>query len=86
MPTRYPLPPAELVADLHELARRLPRTDRVSVGFPGVVRDGRVVTTPGKAGRVFRRELNAGGREYWVAPPGTARPRIPRGVGTWPPG
>jgi HEAT repeat protein len=42
-----------------------------------VIRDGRVVATPGKAGRVFRREMSAGGREYWVAPPGTARPRIP---------
>jgi HEAT repeats len=42
-----------------------------------VIRDGRVVATPGKAGRVFRRELSAGGREYWVAPPGTMRPRIP---------
>ncbi len=52
------------------------RTDR----YPGrwiVIRDGRVVTTPGKAGRVFRRELDAGGHKYWVAPPGTVRPRIP---------
>jgi hypothetical protein len=53
------------------------RTER----YPGrliVIRDGQVVATPGKAGRVFRRELNAGGRRYWVAPPGTVRPRIPR--------
>jgi len=42
-----------------------------------VIRDGRVVATPGKAGRVFRRELSAGGHQYWVAPPGTSRPRIP---------
>ena len=52
------------------------RTER----YPGrwiVIRDGQVVTTPGKAGRVYDRELAAGGRKYWVAPPGTARPRIP---------
>ena len=42
-----------------------------------VIRDGRVVATPGKAGRVFRQELSAGGRQYWVAPPGAVRPRIP---------
>ena len=30
-----------------------------------------------KAGRVYDRELTAGGRKYWVAPPGTVRPRIP---------
>ncbi len=42
-----------------------------------VVRDGRVVATPGKAGRVYDRELAAGGRKYWVAVPGMVRPRIP---------
>ena len=42
-----------------------------------VIRDGRVVATPGKAGRVYDRELIAGGRKYWVAPPGAVRPRIP---------
>jgi len=54
----------------------LRRTER----YPGrwiVIRDGQVVSTQGKAGRVFHRELNAGGRRYWVAPPGTVRPRIP---------
>jgi hypothetical protein len=52
------------------------RTER----YPGrwiVIRDGRVVATPGKAGRIYDRELTAGGRKYWVAPPGTVRPRIP---------
>jgi hypothetical protein len=42
-----------------------------------VIRDGRIVATPGKAGRLYDRELTAGGRKYWVAPPGTVRPRIP---------
>lgn len=67
--------------DADDRRRELPpdviaRTER----HPGqwvVVRDGRVVTTPGKAGRIFQRELGAGGHRYWVAPPGTARPRIP---------
>lgn len=67
--------------DADDRRRELPpdviaRTER----HPGqwvVVRDGRVVTTPGKAGRIFQRELDAGGHAYWVAPPGTARPRLP---------
>jgi HEAT repeat protein len=42
-----------------------------------VIRDGRVVANAGKAGRIYDRELAAGGRKYWVAPPGTMRPRIP---------
>ena len=41
-----------------------------------VVRDGRVVATS-RDSKASRRELSAGGRAYWVAPPGTARPRIP---------
>jgi HEAT repeat protein len=52
------------------------RTER----YPGrwiVIRDGRVVADAGKAGRIYDRELAAGGRKYWVAPPGTVRPQIP---------
>ena len=45
-PTPYPLPPDRLVYALVELVASLPAFDRVSVGFPGVVRDGRVITAP----------------------------------------
>lgn len=44
--TTYPCPPAKLVADLVALVKGLPRYQRVSVGFPGVVRGGHVVTAP----------------------------------------
>jgi polyphosphate glucokinase len=44
--TSYPCPPDKLVADLVELVKALPRYQRVSAGFPGVVRGGRVVTAP----------------------------------------
>jgi polyphosphate glucokinase len=44
--TTYPLPPDELVATLTELAGRLPSFDRVSAGFPGMVRGGRVLSAP----------------------------------------
>lgn len=44
--TTYPCPPDRLVADLVDLVESLPSYERVSVGFPGVVRDGRVVTAP----------------------------------------
>ncbi len=44
--TPHPAPPGTLVAALVELVQPLPPYDRVSVGFPGVVRDGRVVTAP----------------------------------------
>jgi polyphosphate glucokinase len=44
--TTYPSPPEKLVADLVGLFKGLPPYQRVSVGFPGVVRDGHVVTAP----------------------------------------
>jgi polyphosphate glucokinase len=44
--TPYPLPPAKLVAVLADLVRPLPAFDRVSVGFPGMVRDGHVLSAP----------------------------------------
>lgn len=39
-------PPAKIVATLAGLVKPLPPFDRVSVGFPGVVRDGVVYTAP----------------------------------------
>ena len=39
-----------------------------------MIRDGRVVANAGKAGRIYDRELAAGGRKYWG---GTARNGTP---------
>ena len=44
--TPKPSTPAALVAALVELAKPLERFDRISIGFPGVVRSGRVLTAP----------------------------------------
>lgn len=44
--TPYPAPPEVIVKALVSLAERLPAFDRVSVGFPGVVRGRHVVTAP----------------------------------------
>ena len=44
--TDYPCPPDRLVAELVELVEPLAPYERVSVGFPGVVRDGHVLTAP----------------------------------------
>lgn len=44
--TPYPLTPEKLVSALAELVNPLPPYDRVSVGFPGVVRSGKVLTAP----------------------------------------
>lgn len=46
VPTPYPCPPAVLVEALVGLTAPLTAYDRISIGFPGVVRDGRVITAP----------------------------------------
>lgn len=46
VPTPYPLPPATFVEAIVALVKPLPTYDRVSVGFPGVVRSGKVLTAP----------------------------------------
>ncbi len=45
-PTTYPLPPDKLVADLTRLVAPLPAAERASAGFPGMVRNGKVLSAP----------------------------------------
>jgi polyphosphate glucokinase len=45
-PTPYPLRPEQLVYALVELATGLPSFQRVSAGFPGMVREGRLLSAP----------------------------------------
>jgi polyphosphate glucokinase len=42
----YPCPPEQLLGYLTGLRDRLPPADRVAIGFPGMVRGGRVLTAP----------------------------------------
>jgi polyphosphate glucokinase len=44
--TEYPLPPDKLIRTLIQLVAPLESFDRVSVGFPGVVRKGHVLSAP----------------------------------------
>jgi len=44
--TPHPAPPAEVLTLLETMIGSLPAFDRISVGFPGVVKRGRVVTAP----------------------------------------
>lgn len=46
VPTPYPCPPERLVGTLSALVAPLPSYGRISVGFPGMVRTGRVLTAP----------------------------------------
>ena len=46
VPTPYPLPPRRLIQELRALVSTVENYDRISVGFPGMVRNGRVLTSP----------------------------------------
>jgi polyphosphate glucokinase len=46
VPTSKPCPPETLLEALAKLTAPLPPYDRISIGFPGVVRGGRVITAP----------------------------------------
>jgi len=46
MPTPYPCTPAILIDALVRLTAPLTAYDRISIGFPGVVREGRIITAP----------------------------------------
>jgi len=45
-PTPYPLSPEKLLETISEIASQLPKADRITVGFPGMIRHGVVVHTP----------------------------------------
>jgi polyphosphate glucokinase len=46
VPTPYPCRPAILLRAIAGLIKPLPPSERISIGFPGVIRDGRVITAP----------------------------------------
>ena len=44
--TTYPMSPEQMVTALTTLVQKLPTYDRVSAGFPGMVRQGRILSAP----------------------------------------
>src|SRR5512133_1668663 len=52
--TPYPCPPKVLIKALVDLVKPLPAFDRVSVGFPGYVRDDKVITAPHFGNDIWR--------------------------------
>lgn len=54
VPTPYPCPPTVMLTVLAELVAPLPAWDRISIGFPGVVHGGRILTAPHFGDAVWR--------------------------------
>jgi len=54
LPTPYPCTPKVLLDALVKLTAPLPSHDRISIGFPGAVRGGRIVTAPHFGNKAWR--------------------------------
>src|SRR5262249_4430015 len=54
LPTPYPCTPEVLLDALVKLTAPLPSHDRISIGFPGAVRGGRIVTAPHFGNKAWR--------------------------------
>ena len=63
--TPYPCPPTRLVETIMELSSQLPGYHRVSVGFPGLVRDGRIFNIPSLTKKELEGEIDPKLEELW---------------------
>lgn len=64
--TPYPCPPTRLVDTVMELSALLPGFHRVSVGFPGLIRDGRVNFIPSLSKSTLEGEVDPELVEQWA--------------------
>ena len=64
--TPYPCPPSRLVATILELSSQLPGFHRGSVGFPGLVRDGRVFNIPSLTKSTLEGDIDPELVELWA--------------------
>lgn len=64
--TPYPCPPPTLVATIAALTDPLPRAQRVSVGFPGLVRNGIVRNVPALSRLHYGGEIDPGMQSKWL--------------------
>lgn len=63
--TPYPCPPERLVAEIQQLCADLPRSQRVSVGFPGVIRGGKVLRVTALSRLTYGGPTDPGMASHW---------------------
>jgi polyphosphate glucokinase len=66
IPTPYPCPPPKLVETVLHVTADLPEAHRVSVGFPGLVRDGIVRNVPSLSRREYGGEADPELQAKWL--------------------
>ena len=65
IPTPYPCPPETLIEIVVELSSMLPKADRASLGFPGLVRNGIVLHVPSLSRSVKDGPMDPIYKEMW---------------------
>ena len=65
IPTPYPCPPEQLISIVVELSNMLPKADRASLGFPGLVRKGIIFHVPSLSRSVKDGPLDPTYKQMW---------------------
>ena len=66
LPTPYPCPPPTLLETVREVTKDLPEAQRVSMGFPGLVREGIVHNVPALSRMVYGGEIDPTMQSTWL--------------------
>ena len=80
-PTPEPATPARMLAILEKMRERMPACDRASVGFPGVIKQGRTLTAANLSARWIGFPLQATLEERWKLPVRVANDAAVQGYG-----
>jgi polyphosphate glucokinase len=81
VPTPDPPTPTRLLMALDELKAKMPHFDRVSVGFPGVIKNGRTMTAVNLDPKWVGYPLEANLRKRWRKPVRVANDAAVQGMG-----
>jgi polyphosphate glucokinase len=80
-PTPFPATPTRMLAALEEMRKQMPKCDRVSVGFPGVIKHGRTMTAANLDPHWIDFPLEATLEERWKLPVHLANDAAVQGYG-----
>lgn len=80
-PTPNPATPARMLAAIEKLREQMPACDRVSVGFPGVIKHGKTLTAANLNPRWIRFPLQTTLEKHWKLPVRVANDAAVQGYG-----
>jgi polyphosphate glucokinase len=81
VPTPLPSSPSRMLTALDQLRQQMPKFDRVSVGYPGVIKDGKTMTAANLDPKWIGFPLEAQLRKRWKKPVRVANDAAVQGYG-----